>query len=139
MVRPIVGPVEVQTISFKPPEEAFMTVRFEPAVSGYCIGGPWSSTAVIEYIIQDKIIELMSFEEWLATLRDEHLTGEQFAVKVYQKLLELLGPDAQPTVLLGGAGIAPQHGPYQIRVQALLELQAEMPRGGLHLAWRQAS
>lgn len=82
MVETIPNTAKVHLIEYQPPFSAICSVG----------NAPFSGEILIVFQPEAKLIEYESFEDWLFTMAVSHLTIEDLAREVFDKVTEALGP-----------------------------------------------
>jgi NADPH-dependent 7-cyano-7-deazaguanine reductase QueF len=70
-----------------------MVVRFQPEYSAICSIGkaPFSGDVLIEYIPDDKLLELVSVEEWIHGFAKREVVIEELARLIFDEMTRALG------------------------------------------------
>ena len=70
-----------------------MMVRFQPEYSAICSIGkkPFAGEVLLEYIPDDKLLELVSVEEWIQAFAKKRVIIEELARLIFDEMTRALG------------------------------------------------
>ena len=95
-----------------------MTISVSEAVGFICLGGPAKAKLTITYNPTKKVMELISFHNWMGSefVEQEAQPLESVARKVYDILSELLSPVWLQVIAESPRDLPGAHGPLRVEI-----------------------